>query len=713
MPLTALEIYLSKARKLTVRGGSGRLAPPSLVATFNRNIGTLGFTLSPDLMAALSQVGEDEIAALYKEVVLVLEKMVGAHRQFKPMYPNFPKQVMEASALELYLNAMRHYWGSFVADVLKVPVRLLPEYTAENRAALPEDEITLRVIGLGTDADFGTVFTRLIGANGSLPDGDKEIVRWFVDNRRADIPRLLPASILQKENLALLIGSLLAHEVPGYLLSYLKTATDVLRVAVVMSGGDVSLAKPSKFRRFKRSERRFLLDALEAVPSVTEDMLRRPEVWKRLGRELRPGDYSARYPKALAAFGVVRNDEPFETFGGKIEKGLLANDLPGVTELLTTRPGDFARRLDHLLRKAGEEGANRIIEGFRSVAHKVSTPVLLQAYAHFSNRDRACDHRAFFPKGSVAKVHVIDEPLPALPTGTAARLALAVRGTLCERFAALPSLGRVYVDEALKQQFVPTARRSAAKSLRTISRGSRLALPDCTTLRFFVWWTDGKSRTDIDLSAVFFGHFWERLGQVAYFNLKEWGCAHSGDITSAPNGAAEFIDVDISALQAKGVRYVQMVLNSFTQQPYCDLPECFAGWMTRSAPQSGEVFEARTVRDRIDVASDTTVCIPLIVDLADRQVVWADIALKSRSPINNVRRNGDSLTKMGKAVCGLVKPTLYDLFAMHAEARGVVVRRAEAQTVFSLSEGITPFDQDTILSEFIGDGKEGPLGNRA
>ncbi|HEY1189498.1 MAG TPA: hypothetical protein VGE74_17735 [Gemmata sp.] len=533
MSLTAPEIYLSKARKLVAPGGSGRPASEALVATLNRNIGALGFTLSPDLMAALSRTGEDELTALYREVVPVLEKMVGAHRQFRPMYPNFPKQVMEASEVELYLNAIRHYWGSFVADVLRVPVRFMPEYKTEARAPLPDGEVELRVIGLGTDADFGAVFTRLVGSNGSLPDGDKEIVRWFVENRRADVPRLLPAAIPQKENLALLIGALLAHEVPGYLLSYLKTVTDVLRVAVVMSGGDVSLAEPTKFRRLKRPERRFLLDALEAIPSATEDMLRRPEVWKRLGRELRPGDYAARYPKALAAFGVVRNDEPFETFAGKVEKGLLAGDVATVTALLTTRPGDFARRLDHLLRTAGEAGAGGVVEAFRGVAHKVSTPVLLQVYAHFSHRDWAADHRAFFPKGSVAKVQVVEEPLPALPTGVAARLAATARETLCARFATLPPLGRVYVDEAMKHQFVPTARRSAAKSLRTISRGSRLALPDCTTLRFFVWWTDGASRTDIDLSTVFFGHDWERLGEVAYFNLKEWGCAHSGDITSA------------------------------------------------------------------------------------------------------------------------------------------------------------------------------------
>jgi len=30
---------------------------------------------------------------------------------------------------------------------------------------------------------------------------------------------------------------------------------------------------------------------------------------------------------------------------------------------------------------------------------------------------------------------------------------------------------------------------------------------------------------------------------VSYYNLKGWDSCHSGDITSAPKGAAEFIDV--------------------------------------------------------------------------------------------------------------------------------------------------------------------------
>ena len=44
-------------------------------------------------------------------------------------------------------------------------------------------------------------------------------------------------------------------------------------------------------------------------------------------------------------------------------------------------------------------------------------------------------------------------------------------------------------------------------------------------------------------------------------------------------------------------RYVVTSINSFTEQPYCDLPECFAGWMARADTASGEGFEPRSVFD--------------------------------------------------------------------------------------------------------------------
>src|SRR5262249_2853100 len=82
---------------------------------------------------------------------------------------------------------------------------------------------------------------------------------------------------------------------------------------------------------------------------------------------------------------------------------------------------------------------------------------------------------------------------------------------------------------------------------------------------------------------------------------------------------------------------------------------------------------ACAVRDKVDLASDTTVCVPVILDLVARQAVWADIAIRNRNWINNSLRNEDNLARVGRALTALSRPNLYDLFAMHAEARGQLV----------------------------------------
>jgi hypothetical protein len=696
---TDTAIYLTKRARVLLDDG-GAECPSSTVATVNKNLESLGFTLSRALFERLRTHSVEEVARLYKDIVPVLQRMVGAHRQFRPMYPDFPAQVMAAPDLELYVNALAHYWGSYVADVTgQSGYVILPSYPKTERDPLHE-EVRLRVIDLGSKADFERIFTGLIGSNGSLSDDDKAVVAWFVETYGDDLLRLLPPEIPQKENLALLAGLLLKRTEPTYLRPYLKTATDVLRVAAVLSGGDVSLTAPTKFRKFARRERRFLLRALEECGEITEDMLRWRGYWVRLGEILHPFEYKDRFPKVYEAFDTIRNDKPFASFNSKVEAGLKGGDLGPVIELLEQRLGEFARRLDHLLRLGGGAEA---VGSFLKVADRAATPVLVQVYHHFKVRPEGRSLRTFFPKGDVAKVQVQEKALPPLPHDLTVSVADGVRGILVRRFGSLPPLGKVWVDDGLKQHMVPFARRSASKSLRTVARGSRLDLPEGGTIRFFLWWKNGDYRADIDLSAVLFASDWTRIRHLAYFNLREpaLGCYHSGDIVDAPQGACEFIDMDVAALIAGGVRYVAMCLNSFTRQPYCDLPECFAGWMAREKPQSGEVFEARTVRDKIDLASDTTVSIPVIMELEERRVVWADVALRSSGWINNVHANRDNIARLARAIVGLDRPNLYDLFRMHAEARGESVPRDRAGTIFSLHEGVTPFDTDEILSEFL------------
>lgn len=683
-------LYLRRRSKVILPEGAGA-TPLNVIASLQKNIESLGFLLAEDVVDGLKRMSPIQVDAFYQRLVKDLRAMVGAHRPFKPMYPNFPAQVMEMTEAELYFNAILHYW------TLK-----LPETEAEEREPL-EDKPKLRLIRLGTRDDFESVFTLLARSKSPFSPQDQEDVKWFVAQYRDGIKRLLPDQIPCKENLAFLGAELIRNtsDADAVLGTHIKTATDVLRLAVAMSGGDVSLAQACKFGKFRRQERALLLGWVERAEGRTEDMLRWKPRWVRLGERLHPGEYANRFPQTAAAFDVLRNGRPFESFNARIEKGLLRKDAAAVLDLLDAGPGELARRLDHLARTAADAGA--VVARFAKRAEKVSTPVLLQVLTHFRHRDEPAHLRTFFPKGSVAKVFATRDAVPALPAGVATELSAVCERALLDRFANLPPLGRCYLDERLKNYLVPFAQRSASKALRTLVRGSRLPLPDCTTLRFFIWWKNGKSRVDLDLSAAMYDADLGYVSTLAYYNLKDYGAHHSGDIVDAPKGAAEFIDIDIARCLERKVRYVVMCLNSFTQQPYCDLPECFAGWMAREKPNSGEIFEPKTVIDKVDIASDTKMCLPAVFDLADREVVWTDIGLAGNPRFaNNVHNNLSGVSLMLRALTQLRKTDLYTLFDLHVRARGEKVSDIEsADAAFSIGRGVTPFDLDRIAAEFM------------
>lgn len=264
--LSQAAIYLTKCLKVILPDAGG-CAGAEVVSTAARNLQSLGFGLSTPVLERLSTLPADQVATWYEATLPVLQKMVGAHRQFKPMYPNFPKQVMEASDAELFFNAVTHYYGFVLSDMLGDPnLVVLPNYEKEARPILDEFH-ELRWIELGSEEDFNAIFTQMAGSNGSLSESDREILLWFAAKR--DVAGLLPERIPQKETLAFLVANL---PQPDCLIPAIKTATDVLRVAVAMSEGDVSLAEPTKFRNFSKRERRFLLGCLEnsgRAPSFT------------------------------------------------------------------------------------------------------------------------------------------------------------------------------------------------------------------------------------------------------------------------------------------------------------------------------------------------------------------------------------------------------------------------------------------------------------
>lgn len=349
-----------------------------MVATMMKNIENLGYTFSEGLFDLLSCLDSEFLKELYKKIVENLKMYVGANVVYKPMYPNFPESVMEKDDFELYFNSIVHYWSDG---------KLYPVEEKEERLPL-FDDTKVKVLNAGDWNDVRDIFKNLCDSKTSLSETDKNDLEWIIKN----VAVKFPDEITLKENCAL-IGKIYLQSYYGSsfvkdyetLSKYFKTATDVLRLIVAMSDGDVSLAQNTKFKSMKRKHRKLIMGFLMNCPNLEEDMNRYRIQWIRIGEKLHPGEFSDKYDKVKRAFHRIRSGETIQSFAGKVDNDLIKKNYIDALELLKTRPGELARKLDYLLRIVDDK--QMVIDVFKEVAKKVSSPVLLQVRQHFINRE--------------------------------------------------------------------------------------------------------------------------------------------------------------------------------------------------------------------------------------------------------------------------------------------------------------------------------------
>jgi stress response protein SCP2 len=703
-----VEILLRRKNKVILPEANSEL-PQQYLVTFCANLESVGYTCSSKLLETISSYPLEQVELINEELLRYLRELKGAHVEFKPMYPNFPQQVMEAPAIELWINARLHYLGDWFG------FRYIPGYEVKPRQPLDTKDLKYKVLDLGTPEEFFQIFKDLIGSNSSLSESDKVDVVWALSRYSKDLYQILPEVIRQKETMALVCSTIIDSRLPYHgkeiWMKYIKTATDLLRLIVARSGGDISLAKATRFKSLPRSERRIYMEILDGLgDSALEDMNRYPEVWKRVGEILHPGEFNRKkkFQTACSRFESIRTNTPYRSILSQVQSLCNKGKLIEASKLLILRPGDFARRLDYLVRNARDRELD-IINNFskQEVLESISTPVLLQVMTHFKYRGNVNKFRVFFPKGNTSKFQAIENKLEKIDSGWTQMISEICQIALIERFKKLDPLGKVYVGKCFDGLTVPQGMRSASKALKTIPRLSRVPLPDGDIVRFFMWWKEPKgTRVDLDLSAYMSSSDFNRIDKVAYFNLRNesLSAVHSGDITSAPQGACEFIDINIPSFLKQEMRYVVMSVISFSGQKFSELPEAFAGFMIRgSMGKRGEIFDARTVETKFDVSTDSKMIVPLILDLERREMIWLDMGVNSRIQAgSNIQNSGQTLNTLLRSVVETRKTLLTELIDLHIKARGEYTNDLEsADTIFSENQGITPWDLEKIMSDFM------------
>jgi hypothetical protein len=682
-------IAIERGLVLVPPGTEGEAAGEPLAGSLQAELMRLGYALDREAFGAVARSPREWAVAYHAEVVPHLRERMGAGRDFQPFYRNFPQQVMEMSHLELFVNALVHYWSDG---------RWEPDQTLRDRGMAFED-VKFRRVKLASDDDLKSLFTRLVSANQSLTAQDKATVEGLIEVYGRD-GLALPETVPFKETLCMLAARGMGVAV--------RTATDVLRVAVYMSGGDVSMPmvpKPVdvakvrekfnawfwlkdyadqyatalqaardafKFRKFKRPERRMILSLLERSNADVTEMQRHLGRWLRLGEVLHPGEMADRFPQSAEAFSVLRNQQPgrrVRTFAARVDLAFKEDWRKGMA-VLAARPGEFARRLDWMLRSF-EPAA--VLEAFERAGRDVSSKVLFELFNHFSQRYQADAPRVIMIKGQRAKMRTLT-PLPPMERDLVQRVGNAVLSILRGRVAKLPPLGKVWIDERLKRVPVPFAMRNINTAVRTYVRGTRVPFrPEARVVRAFLHWFDEKGAEDLDLSAALYDGDLKWVSHVSFTQLKDvrFNCCHSGDVRHRQGPCAEYVDLDVAACAEHGVRYAMVHAYNYDGRPMHTVKECVFGLTERERPQAGEIFVPKTISNCQRLANEATGVIVCVIDLKEREYIWAD--LESDGGLPTIETAADRSLLVLRALVAGTKMSVYELLALHATTRGTLV----------------------------------------
>ncbi|MCW7538007.1 hypothetical protein OOT46_09115 [Aquabacterium sp. A7-Y] len=611
------------------------------LGTVLANLASYGYAPSIAALEALRQLELSQLKRFWREVEPALQRITGADRRMADfvVYKNFPDEVLSMS--------QAGYWIRQISMYLGAPNEWFTQEAAER--PMLDERLALKVLDLaGTDA-FDRIAAALTASRFRWTDLQRDHALQLLGTSRGPLDL---GAFGFKENGIRAIAASLDHQRE----IHIRDATDVLRLAAALSDADISLRGDVKFARFSRARRRQLVTMLEAAPHLDEDFGARPHLFKHLLSRLHPGDFQA--PRVSAAYDRLYRGL-IETHNARIERLLQARD-EAVLDLVVERPGEAARRLHQLYTLFGSSAVDR----FCAVAERLPTARLLQLrkYAETINDRATLMHP---PRGAWARARIM--PNEKQPLGEPARAALlgVIDKVVSARLASALPHG-VVVDPAVAHVKLPTN----DQELAPYGRGTRFPIPpEVTLVRTASYWrakTTGGGNIWYDNGWVFLTGSFQPVGAVCWNLPRTKGAAFSGDPTNSKDSegrACQLIDLDLKALNARGVRYAVWNVLAYNRIKFSAAEEVCAALQWGEDARAGGLFEAARAQMVFPLKGDALTKYVAYLDLHTRELVYMDADLGGA--VNAASSNQERLSSLMPAYLEYLAslPSVADLFA--------------------------------------------------
>ena len=682
------------------------------LATLIKKFEGYGYIFSKELAIAISKEERNTIIDKLKSVIEVIEDFK-SDKNYTVFYKNFPDEVINMSEVDLYINQILHYWIGYLPsnseNVIKEDVE-------------PSKLVKSRELNLIDDEMIEKLFVDLLSSNVTLSEQYLDDVCVLTNNKSIKELEKYMEYIQMKETLTTVSSYILKKE--GVLIGNFKTATDILRLIAKISADELN-NKHIHFAYFSRTELSQLMTKLENLQNPMPDIKRYSKPWHTFFKLYAKKINFNKYPKVRNAVDMLFGDISYVTERGKINEkikrlpAMSEEELDNFVKEYIVFYGDYVREILSLLNKAKENQYEKLLLGLENCVTKVNTRILFQLYDRIINL-KAKDKTIPRLVNSKGKWRRLRESI-SLSDELLNRVLQIVEDGIKTQLKEKENLGKVYIDKSYKDIMLTTSEKDSNVSLRPMTRGSRIKFnPDAEVLRFFVAWKnlDEKTlkelntiydRVDVDLSALTFNENLEFNDVVAYYNQKKSGFAFSGDITNAPEGALEYIDVfDLERLKKKGNRYILMQIRSYNGYTFEEINSVYAGVMELTSIEAKEKknMYSTAITEGFQIVSSERTTNTILVDLKKFEYIWLDMNMDSyKLDIFQNALNYEEIPYLNDMLRYFSRKqyiTMYDLLKLNADVRGILTKdKKEADVIFEKVDNKNNLALADILSNYL------------
>ena len=554
MKITDFEkLAFSELRLVHVTNHFSRISNKRLLEamTINEELRQLGYTLTPDGIRMLAN-------SSHREVFLDRIQEMNGSVDAKPMYPDFPNQVMNMDEATFRLHQMLHYFSTYGIEWLTgedIDKGWVPNVESTEKTESDKTLLNAKVIELVDSEEISKIcYKRILSKRERLTDKEKQLIKLIMF--RIPVPMLLDVEIPFKQNMLDVCNTIFDTDLKSeykikLFKNFCKHTGDVWKIL------DYILTR-HKFH-LKTSQKRMFVKLLDSYPvaDFSENLVISNKKAERVKLMLKFLDYNT-YSRNIYNKHLIRTfrNDGLPTWEGNAKRMINYNH-PETLTVIAERPGIMLRWLTLLLR-AGYS-AKSITDALCQHADKLSTQTLVTLLTKFST-------------GNVNNTN--DDEID--------KVLFILRSALDKKFETIKT------DFANKHVFIDNSMFELSKSeLHSndksaeggyVRSGIAYRIPEnVNRLRFFTYWND-KKRVDIDLHA----YALYQDGSICHIgwnaDFRSHGLVTSGDLTHSD--AAEYIDIDFGPDNPRPLKAVAVTIDLFNKYEignFKDIETCLVG----------------------------------------------------------------------------------------------------------------------------------------